>query len=137
MPGAQAFVHRQLCKAVRTGESGRVSGRLGEVRAEQHLVQKGYTILARNYVSPGSEIDLIAGDGRIIVFVEVKMRSGSYASGREAVTKAKQKRICKGAMYYLMRNGLMNRQARFDVIEIQGECVTHIENAFAYQGPAY
>ena len=115
----------------------RVGGVLGEIRAEQYLVQKGYTILARNVVSPGSEIDLIVSDGRVIVFVEVKTRTGSYGTGREAVTKAKQKRICKGAMYYMMRNGLMNRQARFDVIEIQGECVTHIENAFAYQGPAY
>ena len=120
-----------------TGEANRMSGKLAEIRAQQVLEQKGYTILASNYVSPGSEIDLIASDGRVIAFVEVKMRSGSYASGREAVTKAKQKRICKGAMYYMMRNGLMNRQARFDVIEIQGERVTHIENAFAYQGPAY
>ena len=112
-------------------------GVLGEVRAEQTLTQKGYTILARNFVSPGSEIDLIATDGRVIAFVEVKTRTGRYAMGREAVTKTKQKRICKGAVYYLMRNGLMNRQARFDVIEIQGERVTHIENAFAYQGPAF
>ena len=114
-----------------------VRGRLGEVRAEQFLIGKGYVILARNVVSRGAEIDLIAEDGRCIVFVEVKARTGSFSSGREAVTPAKQKRICKGAMYYLMRNGLMNRQARFDVIEIQGERVTHIENAFPYQGPAF
>lgn len=115
----------------------RTRGKLGEVHAEQFLTQKGYAILARSYVSPGSEIDLIAGDGRCIVFVEVKTRTGSFSSGREAVTPAKQKRICKGAMYYLMQNGLMNRQARFDVIEIQGGRVTHIENAFPYQGPAF
>ena len=115
----------------------RMEGKLGEVRAEQVLVQKGYEILARNYVSAGSEIDLIARDGSVIVFIEVKTRSGSYAPGRAAVTPAKQKRICKGAVYYMMRNGLMNRQARFDVIEIQGERVTHIENAFPYQGPAF
>ena len=118
-------------------ESSRVRGVLGEVRAEQLLKEKGYTILACNFVSPGSEIDLIADNGRVIAFIEVKTRTGRYAMGREAVTKAKQKRICKGAMYYMMRNGLMNRQARFDVIEIQGERVTHIENAFAYQGPAF
>ena len=118
-------------------KSSRVGGVLGEVRAEQYLVQKGYEILARNVVSPGAEIDLIASDGRVIAFIEVKTRTGGHGVGREAVTKAKQKRICKGAMYYMMRNGLMNRQARFDVIEIQGERVTHIENAFAYQGPAY
>ena len=118
-------------------EAQHVRGRLGEVRAEQYLTGKGYTILARNVASRGAEIDLIASDGRCIVFVEVKMRTSSFSSGREAVTPAKQKRICKGAMYYLMRNGLMNRQARFDVIEIQGERVTHIVNAFPYQGPAF
>ena len=118
-------------------ESSRARGVLGEVRAEQALIEKGYTILARNYVSPGSEIDLIAEDGRVLIFAEVKIRTGRFAMGREAVTPAKQKRICKGAMHYMMKNGLMNRQARFDVIEIQGERVTHIVNAFPYQGPAY
>lgn len=118
-------------------ESSRARGVLAELHAEQYLEGKGYTILARNYVSPGSEIDLIAGEGGMIVFVEVKMRSGGMVTGREAVTPAKQKRICKGAMHYMMRNGLMNRQARFDVIEVQGERVTHIVNAFMYQGPAY
>ena len=118
-------------------ESSHVRGALGEVRAEQYLAQKGYAILARNYVSPGSEIDLIAENKGMIIFIEVKARSGRFSPGREAVTPAKQKRICKGAMYYLMQNGLMNRQARFDVIEIQGERVIHIENAFAYQGPAF
>ena len=113
-------------------------GRLGEVRAEQYLAGLGYAILERNYKSAGSEIDLIARDGETVVFVEVKTRIRALAStGREAVTAAKQRRICKGAMYYMMRRGLMNRQARFDVVEIQGTRVTHIQNAFPYQGPAY
>ena len=108
-------------------------GTLGEVRAEQYLVEQGCRILARNAAFPGAEIDLIAQDGRVIVFVEVKTRkSGAY--GREAVTPAKQKRICRGAVAYMMENGLMNRQARFDVIEIQGARLTHIKDAFPYQG---
>ena len=114
-----------------------ITGRLGEIRAEQVLFDKGYQILARNVVCPGAEIDLIAEDGGVIVFAEVKMRSRGGVAAREAVTPAKQRRICKGALYYMMKNGLMNRQARFDVIEIQGGRVTHIENAFPYQGPAY
>ena len=113
------------------------SGVLGEVRAEQFLCEKGYEILERNVKSPGAEIDLVAEDGGVIVFVEVKARTRRGVSGREAVTAAKQKRICKGAVYYLMRRGLMNRQARFDVIEIQDGRVTHIVNAFPYQGPAF
>ncbi len=115
-----------------------VRGALGEVRAEQYLQAQGYEILARNVVAPGAEIDLIALDGRTIVFVEVKERISARAGmGREAVTKAKQKRICKAAIYYLMRTGLMNRQARFDVVEIQNGRVTHIKDAFPYQGPTF
>ena len=112
-------------------------GKLGEIRAEQYLTGKGYTVLARNFRVPGAEIDLIAMDGDTIVFAEVKTRGRSPAAGREAVTAAKQRRICRGAIHYMMQEGLMNRQARFDVMEIQGERVTHIENAFPYQGPAF
>ena len=117
--------------------SAHVQGVLGEVRAEQFLCEKGYEILERNFKAPGAEIDLVVRDGRTIVFVEVKVRSGRFAAGREAVTVAKQRRICKGALHYMMKNGLMNRQARFDVIEIQDGRVTHIVNAFPYQGPAF
>ena len=44
-------------------------GKLGEVHTEQYLVEQGYEILARNAVFPGSEIDLIALDGGVVVFV--------------------------------------------------------------------
>ena len=91
------------------------TGVLGEVRAEQYLVERGYQILARNAVFPGAEIDLIAQDGRVIVFIEVKMRTGSASYGREAVTSAKQKRICKGALLYMAKNNLTERQARLTV----------------------
>lgn len=113
-------------------------GKLGEVRAEQALAGMGCEILERNFRCPGAEIDLIAREGNTIVFVEVKTRKKAAAvSGREAVTPAKQRRICKGAVYYMMQRGLMDRQARFDVMEIQGERVTHIRDAFPYQGPAW
>jgi len=56
-------------------------GTLGEVRAEQYLVEQGCRILARNAAFPGAEIDLIAQDGRVIVFVEVKILR---ARGRDA-----------------------------------------------------
>jgi len=110
------------------------SGALAEVRAEQVLVGEGLRILARNVRAPGSEIDLVAEEGSTLVFVEVKMRKNArHGVGREAVTPAKQRRICQGALYYMMRNGLMNRQARFDVVEIQGERVAHIRDAFPYR----
>lgn len=112
-------------------------GTLGEVRAEQYLVEQGCRILARNAAFPGAEIDLIAQDGRAIVFVEVKTRTSGASYGREAVTPAKQKRICRGALRYMVQNGLTERQARFDVIEIRGARLTHIKDAFPYQGPMF
>ena len=113
-----------------------VSGVLGEIRAEQLLCQKGFSILARNYRIPGAEIDLVAAKDRLIVFAEIKLRRRGGA-GRLAVTPAKQRRVSTAALHYMAKNGLMDRQARFDVIEIQDARVTHIENAFPYQGPAF
>ena len=113
-------------------------GVLGEVRAEQELTRKGYRIVARNVAVRGAEIDLVALDGSVLVFVQVKLRRESRAgTGREAVTPAKQRRISQGALAFMAQRGLMGRQARFDVIEIQGTDVTHIVNAFPYQGPAF
>lgn len=72
-------------------------GMLGEIRAEQHIAALGYEILSRNAVFPGAEIDLIARDGACVVFIEVKLRTGRRGgAGREAVTKAKQRRISRG-----------------------------------------
>ena len=113
-----------------TGAS-RKSGALGEVRAEQLLRDKEYDILAHNYVAPGAEIDLIARDGAVIVFVEVKTRTKSGASGREAVTREKQRRICRAAVRFLAQRGWQERFCRFDVIEIcPPDELRYIERAF-------
>ena len=116
----------------------RVRGALGEVRAEQFVTERGMTVLARNVRCPGAEIDLIALDGGVIAFIEVKTRTGARAvAGRMAVTGEKQRRICRGALAYMAQNGLMDRQARFDVIEIQDGRVTYIKTAFPYCGSAF
>lgn len=114
-----------------------VRGVLGEVRAEQMYVGQGFEILARNFHIPGAEIDLIARRDDLIVFVEVKLRKDGAQAGRLAVTRDKQRRISSGALTYMTRNGLTTCQARFDVIEIQGERLTHIPDAFPYQGPMF
>ena len=114
-----------------------IAGTLGEVRAEQHLSAQGFSILARNYRIPGAEIDLIARRDDLIVFAEVKLRRRGAAYGRLSVMREKQKRISRAALDYMAKNGLMTCQARFDVIEIQGEALTHIPDAFPYQGPMF
>jgi len=110
---------------------------MGEDFATEYLEKQGYEILARNYNTRLGEIDIIAKDGRYIVFVEVKSRAEDclYAP-REAVTRSKQRKICKAAMLYKLEKGL-NGQPRFDVFEIiygkndlEIKKFTHIKNAF-------
>lgn len=57
-----------LCEENAMKEDAYLQGRLGELRAEQHVVALGYEILEHNAVFPGAEIDLIARDGECTVF---------------------------------------------------------------------
>ena len=110
-------------------------GLIGQEQAERYLVKKGYQILERNFCSHTYEIDLIASDGVYIVFVEVKSRNNlKYGLPREAVSKEKQRRIKKAALFYIARHQLSSQDFRFDVVEVlsmNGKTdITHIENAF-------
>ncbi|MDR2400112.1 MAG: YraN family protein [Deferribacteraceae bacterium] len=105
-------------------------GKRGEQIAEKYLKKKGYSILRCNFRSHAGEIDIIAEIGGVLVFTEVKRRSGgNFGKGYEAVGKVKQKKIIRTAQAYL--NTLPDiPPCRFDVISIDGEEITHIENAF-------
>jgi putative endonuclease len=94
-------------------------GQRGEEAAERHLVDAGYRILERRYRTRTAEIDFIAEDGDVLVFVEVKTRS-SLLFGRpcEAVDGRKRARIALAASHYLARHGAADRACRFDVVEI-------------------
>lgn len=114
-------------------KDARARGVAGETQAAELLAAQGMEILARNFTIRGGEIDLIARDGAYIVFIEVKKRTSAYAGlGREAVNLQKQRRICRAAMQYLVKNALTQSYVRFDVVEIQNETLTHIKNAFSY-----
>ncbi|WP_074017462.1 YraN family protein [Anaeromassilibacillus senegalensis] len=115
-----------------------LSGRDAEDRAAAYLEAKGFRILERNYHSRFGEIDIIAEDGRYIVFAEVKGRTPSaYACPAEAVTPAKQRKIIYTALMYLQARPT-DLQPRFDVIGIlAGEpepLLEHLENAFSGGG---
>ena len=106
----------------------------GEELAKDHLLQKGYKILHRNWKSGKREIDIIAQDKDFIVFVEVKTRTDDYhMHPRHAVTSEKQKSIIYAAENYLKRYNI-DKESRFDIISIisNGKTVEieHIENAF-------
>ena len=75
-------------------------GRKYEEKAAELLEKQGYFILERNYRCKQGEIDLIGKEGEYLCFIEVKYRSDlSYGSPLEAVTKAKQRKISRTALY--------------------------------------
>ncbi|MDD5557408.1 MAG: YraN family protein [bacterium] len=99
---------------------GRSLGERGEEIAGELLRRRGYRILARNYRCPRGEIDLIARDRDVIVFVEVKGRgSGRFGSPLEAVTPRKRRRLAAAALHYLASCGLLRARTRFDVVGIR------------------
>lgn len=94
-------------------------GKKGEGLAEAYLKLMGYEILEKNFRCFRGEIDLIALDGKQIIFIEIKSRhSKEYGLASEAVTESKLKHIYKTAEYYLITKKLEKNDARIDVIEI-------------------
>lgn len=121
----------------------RVTGRLGENAACDHLRSKGFEILERNYRCGRHEIDIIAKNDRYIVFAEVKTRaSAEFGAPSQAVNRKKCLSIISAATGYL-RTVFYDLYPRFDVIEViadgnSGEVssVAHIEGAFDGRGNA-
>ena len=110
-------------------------GKEGERIAERYLLKKGYKLVERNYRCPSGELDLIVLDRRVVVFVEVKTRTGhAFGTPFEAVEFRKQQTMTQAAQYFLAQKGLQQRDARFDVVGIswpgRQPVVEHIENAF-------
>ncbi len=118
------------------GNINRRKGAHYETLAASYLQGQGFEILQRNFCSRYGEIDLIAREGKYLVFVEVKYRAtGSGGHPLEAVDAHKQRRICKTAEFYLLRYGYAEgTPCRFDVVGMIGDEALHVRDAFAY-GP--
>ncbi len=109
----------------------RAIGRRGEDLAVGYLVEHKYKIVDRNYQCYFGEIDLVALDGRTYVFIEVKMRSDTkFGWPRESVNRSKQLTIIKCAKSWLYQKKHYGANVRFDVIEVIGEDVIHLIDAF-------
>ncbi len=94
-------------------------GKSGEDCACRELEGCGYAILARRYRSRFGEIDIVAREGEIIVFVEVKARtSDGYVEPAEAVTLSKQSRVAAIVEDYLARRRLRQVPCRFNVVAV-------------------
>ncbi len=94
------------------------------------LRRAGYFIVARNWRTRLGEIDIVARDGDILVFVEVKSRSTSGFGGAEgAVGPAKRRRIIAAAKAFLAANRC-DLASRFDVVAIEGGDARIVRDAF-------
>ncbi|HAL81925.1 MAG TPA: endonuclease [Mucilaginibacter sp.] len=110
-------------------------GRKGESLAKAHLEKAGYEIMDENWTHGHLEVDLIAYKDKVIIFTEVKTRTGNFfGEPEDFVDKRKQKLLVEAAEEYVY---LMNHQGevRFDIISIlfdrkDNYTLKHIEDAF-------
>jgi putative endonuclease len=116
-------------------------GSRSERAAARYLRRQGCRILARNYVCPLGELDLVALDGDCIVFVEVRSTErGDATRPAASVDAAKQRRLTDLALYFLQRHRLLGRSARFDVVAVSWPAgrrepvITHYRLAFEAVG---
>jgi len=120
-------------------KAGMSLGLRGEEAAACFLMKNGYKIISRNYKNKLGEVDIIAEDGGVICFIEVKARkSNRFGLAKESVTVRKQRQIAKAAIGFLKEKGFLNRRARFDVVALDyssfGIKLDLIRNAFDLGG---
>lgn len=121
----------------RKGEENVELGRRGEDAAARFLYRRGYDIVERNWKCAAGEADIIARDGDVVVFVEVKTRT-SIEKGlpSDAVDKRKREKYEKIAALFLMDYDAVDVPVRFDVVSLlvigtDRALVRHHINAFA------
>lgn len=106
-------------------------GDKGEDLAVSELEKSGYKIIERNFRTRFGEIDIIARDADVLVFVEVKAKTSSrFGSPAEMVTKRKQFKIKNTAQCYISDTGYAGPW-RIDVVSIEGKNITIIKNITA------
>lgn len=108
-------------------------GREAEALAARYLERRGLRVVQRNFRIRGGEIDLICQDGRILVFVEVRLRGrNDYGGAAASITAAKRGRIILAARWYLASKPDVD--CRFDCVlltELDERTVEWIPGAFS------
>ena len=107
------------------------TGSSGEYLAQEYLKNKNYTILFKNWRHKRSEIDIIAQDGKVIVFVEVKTRTNlSFGHPENFVDANKIKKMQQAADAYIEQFDWQG-ELRYDIIAVEkNNKITHFEDAF-------
>lgn len=110
-------------------------GQIGEDLAAAHLTELGYKILTRNWHCDRGELDIVAQDGNVLVFIEVKTRrSTRCGTAQEAIDQRKQEKLRHLAHRYIHATNTTAAQYRFDVVAVHmaanDKTITVIANAF-------
>ncbi len=119
--------------------NNRKIGDVGENQAVMFLENIAYVILQQNFCIRGGEIDIIAKDGDVYVFVEVKTRhQGQFGTPEESISPAKLKFIQRSIFLYLKQKHLseFDTDFRIDLIAIENSYnnqeIRHYKNAFVF-----
>lgn len=109
-------------------------GLLGEEKATEYLIEKGYRIIARNWYFNKKEIDIIAENDSFLVICEVKTRSSFFeAEAQTTVTIKKQRYLVNAAAHFIEKHNI-NKETRFDIItviiDLNNIHIDHMEDAF-------
>ena len=105
-------------------------GAAAEDQAADYLIDQGYTIVTRRWSTRGGELDLVALDGDVLVYIEVKARSGHWSKPEEAVSEVKIKRFLVAVERYALETDQLDRASRYDVIAIDDQGLRHYPDAF-------
>lgn len=136
--GARAMKLRRIIARLRAfWQSYQSLDRRGERAAERFVRKRGMKIVGRRERDQFGELDLIAVDGRTVVFIEVKTRrSHQMGHPAEAVDAIKQQRLTRLGLAYLKRHDLLEHSARFDVVAVtwpdnaRKPVIDYYQNAF-------
>lgn len=111
-------------------------GRRGEELAVEWLRAREWTILDRNFRLGRKEIDIVARQGSVVAFIEVKTRAGlGFGHPLEAITRAKRREIARVATAWIARHGHRDDLYRFDAIGVvwadrAPPTIEHLEGAW-------
>jgi putative endonuclease len=107
------------------------SGNTAEARAVELLLREGYQIVERNFRIKGGELDIVARDNGVLVFIEVRSRGDAdHGHAAEMVDRNKQRQVARIALQYIALRDPDFARSRFDVVAITGEQIDLIRDAW-------
>ena len=95
------------------------------------LISEGYEIVERNFRLKAGELDIVARDGDVLCFVEVRSRaSAEHGHAAETIGPSKRRQVSRVAELYIAQRAPVFERSRFDVVAITGEQIDLIRDAW-------